>query len=268
MDFNDSIWQQIGKVRQHGPLVHSITNYVVMNNTANALLAAGASPLMAHAKSEIKEIVGIAGALVVNIGTLDESWATSMLWAASAASTNGSPWVLDPVGAGASTYRNQVLKDLLVFKPNIIRGNASEILALKAGIKSQESKGVDSVHQSSDALDAARKINKALGSVVCVSGGVDYVVDEKRTAALDNGDVMMASVTGLGCSASALCGAFAAVNSDAFLATTSAMALLGVCGELAAKESKGPGSLQLNLLDHLFTIDRDVFMDTLRLELH
>lgn len=264
MNIEEQIWEQVLKVRGMSPLVHSITNYVVMNNTANALLAAGASPLMAHARSELKEIVALAGALVINIGTLDENWVASMLRAAAEAQGR-KVWVLDPVGAGASSYRNQVLKDLLAFRPSVIRGNASEILALNAGIKSSGTKGVDSTHGVSEAQHAARILSETVGSVVCVSGKEDLIVWGEQTLVVDNGHEMMTRVTGLGCSASALCGAFAAVAPDKlFLATGAAMSLIGVCGQLAAARSAGPGSLQMKLLDTLYNIEKEEFLNTLK----
>lgn len=254
------IWQQILKVRENAPLVHNITNYVVMNNTANALLACGASPVMAHAYPEMDDMVAIAGALVVNIGTLDEYWVESMETAASQAVRLNKPWVLDPVGAGATPYRNQVIKQLMAHKPSIIRGNASEIISI-AGAQTGTTKGVDSVHGSSDAVNVSRQLNKTSGAVVCVSGATDFIISGSRTAALDNGHPMMSRVTGLGCTASALTGAFAAVNpSGLFLACVSAMALLGVAGEFAASKAQGPGTLQLYLLDELYGLKEEDFM--------
>ncbi|EHQ30296.1 hydroxyethylthiazole kinase [Mucilaginibacter paludis] len=260
----EQIWAQIIAVKQNSPLVHNITNYVVMNNTANALLAVGASPIMAHAHAELTEMVNIAGALVINIGTLDEYWVKSMLIAAEQANTLGKPWVLDPVGAGATTYRNEVLKQLLKLKPTVIRGNASEIMALAS--QSNSTKGVDSVHQSNDAVSAALRLNDEFGSVVCISGATDIIVNNDNTTRLSNGNSLMAKVTGLGCTATALTGAFLAVNpQDAFLATTAAMALLGVCGEIAADLSAGPGSLQVNLLDILYNLTEEEFFTTLKI---
>ena len=140
MNMEKTLWKYIQQVRAQSPLVHNISNFVVMNNTANALLSVGASPIMAHAKSEVVEMVTISDSLVINIGTLDEVWSESMLLAANTASHLGKPWVLDPVGAGATSYRDHILKELLREKPTVIRGNASEIIALNKSnlIKTKE----------------------------------------------------------------------------------------------------------------------------------
>ncbi|MDN3593748.1 hydroxyethylthiazole kinase [Zunongwangia endophytica] len=258
------LWQHIQHVKKSVPLIHNITNYVVMNNTANALLAAGASPIMSHAQSEVEDMVNICQALVVNIGTLDEYWSLSMIKAAKKANELGKPWILDPVGAGATPYRNDILTELLQLKPKIIRGNASEIMAL-AKASDLKTKGVDSTAASSEAIEAANALNTEYDSVVCISGETDIIIDGNKIMMLNNGDSLMAKVTGLGCSASAITAAFAAVVEDKFEATLAAMALLGVCGELAAKTSAGPGTLQLNILDKLYNITEEEFMSTLKI---
>lgn len=237
-------------LRASAPLVHNITNYVVMNFTANALLAIGASPVMAHAAEEVADMVSIAGALVVNIGTLSPEWVKGMKLAMRQAAALGKPIVLDPVGAGATPYRNQVLTELLeTAPPTIIRGNASEILALAgANIRT---KGVDSTADSSDSIGAARALSERYGSVVSVSGAVDVIVQGGRSGWISNGVPLMTRVTGMGCSASAIAGAFAAVCTDPFQAAVSAAAAMGVCGELAYRSAKLPGSFQIAFLDTL-----------------
>ncbi|MDR2235485.1 MAG: hydroxyethylthiazole kinase [Chryseobacterium sp.] len=259
------LWEQVQLVRQISPLVHSITNYVVMNNTANALLAAGASPIMAHAKSEIREMVNIAHSVVINIGTLDEYWSESMLMAAESAHSIGKPWILDPVGAGATSFRDQVLKQLLQYHPTVIRGNASEIIALSK-TNSTVTKGVDSTAQSNEAVHAGQILAEQYGATVCISGETDIILNGKQKIFIKNGHPMMTKVTGLGCSATALTGAFAGIQEDPLIAATAAMALLGISGELAAQESKGPGSLQVNLLDKLYTITQEEFLHHLKIE--
>lgn len=263
----ESLWKSITSVRKNSPLVHNITNYVVMNTTANALLAAGASPIMAHAHPELDEMVAICGATVINIGTLDEYWVQSMLKAAAKAQELGKPWVLDPVGAGATAYRNQTVAELLNYKPTVIRGNASEIMALaKAG--ASQTKGVDSIHQSTEALDAAKWLSQQFGSIVCVSGVIDVIVTEGKQILIHNGHELMQKVTGLGCTASALIGAFVAANEDKFIGTAAAMAMLGICGELAHDISNGPGTLQLHILDKLHSITEEEFYAHLKMESH
>lgn len=258
------LWKHILAVRQASPLVHNITNFVVMNNTANALLAVGASPIMAHAHSEVEEMVGICQSLVVNIGTLDEYFVASMLLAAKKANALQKHWLLDPVGAGATSYRDSVLSQLLDCKPTVVRGNASEILAL-AKANTTATKGVDSTAQSNEALEAARFINKRYGAVVCISGETDIVVSQDRTFYISNGDALMTKVTGLGCSASAVIGAFIATVEDTAEAVAAATALFSISGELAARHSKGPGTLQLNLLDALHAITEEEFTTALNI---
>lgn len=248
-----SIWQDVTQVRIQAPLIHNITNFVVMNNTANALLAIGASPAMVHAPEEVEEFVAISSALVVNIGTLDATFVEGMKRAMRQAKSLEKPIVFDPVGVGATSYRNQVSEDLLTLAtPDIIRGNASEIMAL-AGLNAQ-TKGVDSLYGSDVALAAAKRLSSVWGSVVVISGAIDYVVFGEQIASIANGHPLMAKVTGMGCTATALTGAFAAVNPDYFQAAVHAMAVMGIAGEMAAERNLAPGSLQVNFLDALYQL--------------
>ena len=267
-----SLWADREAVSAQSPLVHSITNLVVMNFNANALLALGAAPVMAHAEEEVRDMVGIAQALVLNIGTLEPDWIRAMKLALAAARERGIPVVLDPVGAGATPYRNAALAELLqAGAPTIVRGNASEIMSL-AGL-AVRTRGVDSAASSLEAVDAARGLARELGAVVCVSGADDHVVDASgRWATLSNGHPWMTRVTGVGCSASALVGAFAAVQPDAWRATLAAMAHLGVVGETAVERVQavgaGVGRLQTELLDGLQLLEAGTFIDRLRLQVH
>lgn len=254
METAGQIWETVRRVRESTPLVQNITNYVSMDIAANALLALGASPAMVHAEEEVEDFVGIASALVVNIGTLSPGWVRAMVAAADRAVALGKPWVLDPVGAGATPYRTAVARDLSRRSPTVIRGNASEILAL-AG-KSAATRGVDSVHESESALDVARNIASDLGCVVAVTGAVDYITDGSRVLSVANGHALMTKVTALGCTASALTGACLAVEGDPVRAAAHALAILGVCGERAAATSTGPASLRTHLIDGLYTLDR------------
>lgn len=245
------VWAAVQAIRQQGPVVHNITNFVVMNTTANALLALGASPVMAHAPEEMSDMVAIASALVLNIGTLNKPWVEAMFLAAECAAKRGIPIVLDPVGAGATPYRTQTVRELVAAtRPTVIRGNASEIMAL-CGDRAK-TKGVDSTEASRDALAAAQELHQSLGSVVCISGATDYIVGGPGTYRIANGHPMMTRVTGLGCTATALCGAFAAVTPDPALAAAQAMAVMGIAGEMAADKAEGPGTLQLHFLDALY----------------
>lgn len=251
-----SIWTDVVAIREQAPLIHNITNYVVMNTTANALLALGASPVMAHALPEVAQMVDIAGALVINIGTLSDAWITAMEVAAGKAKERSIPIILDPVGSGATDYRTRSARNLAErYRPAIIRGNGSEIISLcRAEVRT---KGVDSTDSSDTALDAARTLNRQLGSVVCITGATDYVVGGPELHVLANGHLMMTRVTGLGCTASALCGAFAAVNPHLDQAAAHAMAVMGIAGELAARKAAGPGSLQLAFIDSLYLITEE-----------
>lgn len=248
------LWKRLNAVREQAPLVHNITNFVVMNNTANALLALGASPAMIHATDEVEDFVTVSRALVVNIGTLYSEQVAACKLAAARAKAVGVPWVLDPVGAGATPYRRTVAAALARLGPKVIRGNGSEILTL-AQATSGSGRGVDSVDASEAALAAAQRLAVERQTVVAVTGAVDYVTDGVRVAEIHNGDPLMARVTGLGCSATAVIGAFLAVEPEGFAATLAALAVFGVAGEVAAGWAAGPGSLQVALLDALYTLD-------------
>jgi hydroxyethylthiazole kinase len=242
------------EIRARRPLVHNITNYVVMNSTANALLALGASPAMVHANEEVEEFIAISSALVINIGTLSPAWVTAMEKAARAATARGIPWVLDPVGAGATAYRTNTAATLAGLRPACIRGNASEIMVL-AGVTAEKTRGVDSTQSSIDALAAARQLAKTTGAVVAVTGPIDYITDGTEPVGLANGHPLMTRVTGLGCTATALVGAALAVEKDRLAAVAAGLSFLAIAGEIAAEKSPGPGSLQLHLLDALHQLD-------------
>ncbi|MFA0513895.1 hydroxyethylthiazole kinase [Vibrio breoganii] len=256
------IAQSLQTLRDSKPLVVNVTNYVVMNNTANALLAIGASPIMAHSAQEMAEMMRFAGCLVINIGTLDSVWIPRMLFAVEQANINGKTVILDPVGCGASTLRTEVSRQIAEQADKlIIRGNASEIIAL-AGEQAQ-SKGVDALDSSDSAVNAAKFCVEQYGANVVISGASDYVVTAEATYKLDNGHEMMPYVTGMGCSHTAITGAFAAVGEVTGLAAT---AILGVAGEIAAEKSAGPGSLQMNLLDTLYQLDVETVLARLKLQ--
>jgi hydroxyethylthiazole kinase len=247
-------------VREKSPLVHNITNYVVMNNTANALLAIGASPVMAHALEEVKDMVAIASALVINMGTLSEKWVEAMLIAGKTAHEKGIPVVFDPVGVGATPYRNKVAASIVsICKPSIIRGNASEIMSLSK--ENTTTKGVDSKASSNAALDAAKRLAQESGSVVVISGEEDFITDGETVYSVKNGSSLMPKVTGMGCTATAIVGAFAAINSNLLIAATHAMTVMGVAGEIAAQKAEGPGTMQLHFLDALYNLSAETLAE-------
>lgn len=243
----------LNSVRAKSPLVHNITNFVVMNNTANALLSLGASPVMAHALEEVEEMTNIAGALVINMGTLSPQWVEAMIKAGKKASELQIPLVFDPVGVGATTYRTQTAKQIIEeCRPTIIRGNASEIMALSNTQVS--TKGVDSTESAESALEAAKELAKLAQAIVVISGETDFITNGELTYSIKNGLALMPRVTGMGCTATAITGAFAAITKDQLYAAVASMAIMGICGEIAAKESKGPASLQQNFIDTLYLL--------------
>jgi hydroxyethylthiazole kinase len=231
----------LAAIRDRKPLVHQITNYVVMNETANATLALGALPVMAHAPEEVEEIVGLAGALVLNIGTLSRHWVEAMLAAGWAANARGVPVVLDPVGVGATAYRTDTARRILdEVDVAVLRGNEGEVATL-VGVAA--------------AAEVAREAARSLGVVAAVTGAVDHVSDGERVAAVANGDPMLATITGTGCMSSAVTGCFLAVAESPFDAAVEALVAFGVAGEDAARGAKGPGSFHVGLYDALAALD-------------
>lgn len=260
----ESLIRDLNLIRNQSPLIHNITNYVVMNNTANALLAIGASPVMAHSVDEVAEMANISSSLVINIGTLDALWVEAMLIAGKTALNKSTPIVFDPVGAGATSYRSKVCKQLIEeCKPSIIRGNASEIIALSD--TQAQTKGVDSTNASDSALDSAKALACSTKAIVVISGETDYITDGTTVETVKNGNPMMAKVTGMGCTATAVVAAFAAINKNILEAATHGMSVMGICGEVAAAHSKGNGSLQVNFLDTLFNINEEMVRKNIRL---
>jgi hydroxyethylthiazole kinase len=242
-------------IRERRPLVHQITNYVVMNETANATLALGALPVMAHAREEVEEMVGLAGALAINIGTLSPHWVEAMLLAGKAASERGIPVVLDPVGAGATRYRTETAKRILdEMDVAVLRGNAGEVATL-VGVEA-EVRGVESIDAGGDPAELAREAARTLGVVAAVTGPEDHVSDGERSLAVANGHALLGAVTGTGCMATALTACFLAVKpDDPVEAAAEALAALGVAAEDAAARADGPGTFHASLYDALAALD-------------
>jgi hydroxyethylthiazole kinase len=256
MKLAQKAFDNLKKVREKKPLIHNITNYVVMNYTANALLACGASPVMAHAAEEVEEMVSFAGALVLNIGTLTPGWVEVMLKAGKKANALKVPIVLDPVGSGATRLRTDSAKRLArELSLHVVRGNASEVLSLVE--KDARTKGVDSVHSVDEAQGAAIALATDLKTALAITGKVDLVTDGNRILKVHNGHELMGRVTGTGCTATALVGAFLAVDPDPVQAAATALAYFGLTGEKAAAQAGTPGSFQIALLDSLFSIDEE-----------
>ncbi len=241
------------QIRKNKPLIHNITNFVVMNYTANVLLAAGASPVMAHAENEVEEMVAFAGALVLNIGTLTDTWITAMLKAGRKATQLGTPIILDPVGSGATALRTHAAKQILAeTKVSVVRGNASEILSL-AGQESK-TKGVDAIHSVDDAAIVAGELARELNTTLAITGPIDLVTNGKRIVTISGGHSLMPFVTGTGCSATAIIGAFHAVDRDPVSAAATGLAFFGIAGEMAGAKASGPGTFMVHLLDTLYTL--------------
>ena len=243
------------ELREQKPLVHQITNYVVMNETANATLALGALPVMAHAREEVEEMVGLASALVLNIGTLSEQWIEAMLLAGRAASERGIPVVLDPVGAGATRYRTDTARRILEeVRVTVLRGNQGEIATL-VGVDA-EVRGVESMATGLEPGALAGVAAKQLRVVASVTGPIDHVSDGERVLNVANGHPLLAAVTGTGCISSALTGCFLAAKPEEPLeAAAEALAALGVAAEDAAADAAGPGTFHAGLYDALAALD-------------
>jgi hydroxyethylthiazole kinase len=242
----------LDRLRRKTPLVHNITNFVVMNYTANALLAVGASPAMVHAPEEAAEFAAISSALVVNIGTLDATFVAGMGRAVESANAKAIPWVLDPVGAGATDYRTDVAMRLAALRPAVIRGNAGEISAL-AGRRDAASRGVDSLSPSESAVVAGKALAERTGAVVAITGATDYVIGAGVTTEIAGGDPMSQRVTGTGCTATALVGACLAVAPPRDAAIT-ALALMKAAAERAVYTAQEPGSFAVALIDALYAL--------------
>jgi len=252
-------------VRKQKPLIHNITNFVVMNYTANALLAMGAAPVMAHAVDEVEEMVALAAALVLNIGTPTEDGVESMIKAGRKASDLEKPVVLDPVGAGATVLRSRSARRIIAkTRLAVIRGNASEILSLQNA--SSKTRGVDSLHSVAEAEQAARVLALSLHTTLAITGAEDLVTDGTRVARVSNGHPLMGRVTGTGCTASAAIGAFLAVEADPLWAAATALAYFGLAGEVAGRHAAAPGSFMIAMLDALYAITPQQLATECRIE--
>jgi hydroxyethylthiazole kinase len=253
-------------LREHKPLVHQITNYVVMNETANATLALGALPVMAHAIEEVEELASVAGALVLNIGTLSKHWIEAMLLAARAANSAGAPIVLDPVGAGATKLRTETAKRILGEREiAVVRGNAAELATL-AG-REAEIRGVESIGATDSGAELAKTAAAELGCVVAVTGPVDHVSDGERVVAVANGHELLGTVSGTGCMSTAITGCFLAVARERPLeAAAEALIAFGVAGEDAAQNARGPGTFHAGLYDALYNLDPETLDSRAKVE--
>lgn len=259
----DEVAEVMRRVRHRHPLVHCLTNHVVKGFTANVLLAIEAAPAMVEHPEEAAQFASIADALLVNLGTLDEAQMPAIRAAVQAAASSSRRWVLDPVAVGPLAVRTRFAIDLLETPPTVIRGNASEILAL-AG-ESGGGRGVDSASDSRAAVGAARALASRIGGTVLVTGAVDYVVGPSREVSISNGHPLLTRVTGVGCAMGAINAACLAVADDAFTASLATALWLAIAGELAAGTTQRPGSFQIALLDALDALDEPTLRERAKL---
>ncbi|MGG7074253.1 hydroxyethylthiazole kinase [Campylobacter sp. 9BO] len=263
-------------LRQKRPLVHCITNYVTVNDVANALLSVGASPVMADDESEVDEITAISNALLINIGTLNSRTISSMIKSAKKANELKIPIVFDPVGVGASTLRNETAFRLLEqVNFTLIRANASEIsfLANKTG----GARGVDANEHELEKdmlehINTAKILSKKYNCIVAVSGKTDIIVDEKQTKLCNNGSPMMANITGSGCMLGAVMAAFLGASDDKFEAALKAICTFGISGEMAAEKTMANhaanATFRTNFIDALSFVDDDILNKRARILKH
>ncbi|MCR1897456.1 hydroxyethylthiazole kinase [Irregularibacter muris] len=252
------------EIKGKNPLIHNITNYVTVNDCANAVLAIGASPIMADDAAEVEEIVSISSALVINIGTLNQHTIDSMIMAGKKANELNIPVVFDPVGAGASTLRNQTTQEILrQVKIDVIRGNLSEISFI-AGFKSS-TKGVDTsmVDEKNDAVGIAKLVCHRYSCVVGITGKVDIISDGIKVAKIANGHKLLSKVTGTGCMTSALVGSFCGVTKDYYTATAAGIAAMGIAGEIAFEKVgvMGTGSFHISVIDALSNMNSTLLLE-------
>lgn len=259
----DDVWTALEELRARRPLVHNITNYVAMSVSANILLALGASPAMVHAEDEVEEFVAASDALVINIGTLSRSWVAAMRKAAVRAAALDKPWVLDPVGCGATRYRRETALALVALAPDIIRGNAAEIMSL-AG-EAAAHRGVDSLSRADQVLAAATGLARRTGTVVAITGATDYACDGCGHVAVASGHALMPLSTALGCALSAVAAAFAAIRPPRE-AAVAALATFGAAGRAAAVRCRGPGHLPAEICDALHLMTKDTLVRHARID--
>lgn len=264
-------------VKAKTPLVHSITNYVTVNDCANIILASGGSPIMADDINEVCDITSICSSLVINMGTLNERTIKSMIAAGKKANELCHPVIFDPVGVGASALRNVTAAILLKeVKFSVIRGNISEIKFLASG--SSNTQGVDA--SAADAVTAdnidsviafAKALSKATGAVIAITGATDIVANGEKAYVINNGHQMMSKVTGTGCMLTAVIGSFCGANYDNILDTTAtAVVAMGLCGELAYKKlceiDGGTNTYRMLLIDYMSKMNKDIIKDGAKIE--
>lgn len=241
------------KIKREKPLIHHITNYVVMNDTANITLHLGALPVMAHAIEEVGEMVEASNALVINIGTLSSNWVESMISAGQKANDKGIPVILDAVGGGATSYRTDICNKLIEeLKISVLKGNAGEIgILTRAGGKVR---GVESSGEPANLKETVIEYAKENNLTVVVTGEKDIVTNGRETYLIGNGDKYLTTITGTGCMSTSAVAVFCAVEKDLAFASTSALVCFGLAAQLAAKKAKGPASFKTAFFDAVYNL--------------
>jgi hydroxyethylthiazole kinase len=253
----------LDRVRKTRPLVHHITNTVTINDCANITLHTGGTPVMAHALEEVEEMVGLASALVLNIGTLTSAQVEAMMLAGKKANQRGIPVVLDPVGAGATRFRTESARRILEeIRVSIIKGNAAEIATL-AG-EHAEVRGVDAGKVFADPVQAAQALAREFSATVVVTGKTDVITDGTRTAFVDNGHAMMGCITGTGCMGASVLGCFAPVADDPWIAAVAAVTSSTIAGEIGGEQAEGPGSFKWRFFDAMAQLTAEQIVERAR----
>jgi hydroxyethylthiazole kinase len=267
LEFSKKTVEILREIRKKHPLIHHITNFVVMNSTANVTLAIGASPVMAHAHEEMESMTAFAGALNLNIGTLTPYWLDAMFMAGKKAGEKGIPIILDPVGSGATPFRTEAVKRIIAELPvTVIRGNASEIMSLFAPEDEIKIRGVDSLETVDAVRDGAHRLAGTLKKIIAVTGEVDFVTNGEQAIEVHNGHPMFGLVTGTGCAATTAVSCFCSVEPDPLAAAAAALGYYGLAGEEAARISNGPGSFQTALYDALYNLSEDTMLERLKIK--
>ncbi len=262
----EAIKELFTQIKEAHPLVHHLTNTVTINDCANVTLAIGGSPVMATSIEEVADMARLAQALVINFGTIDDAMYEAMIIAGQAANQKGIPVVFDPVGVGATPFRNERAKDFLEkVKISIVRGNASEVFALIGG--NVQTRGVDAGEVSISGRELTIEAARKLDAITVISGKVDYVSNGTEVIGIDNGDLLLTRITGTGCTTASLIAAFAGVTEDWFTASVAGMSTMSVAGELAKKNlqpHEGIGTYRIKLLDQIFLMDGDKWEEGVR----
>lgn len=260
----EKIGNIIEEIREKQPLVYHITNTVTINDCANITLSMGGSPLMSFCEDELEEILSFTSALIINIGTMDKQMRKIVVKAGKIANKLGVPVILDPVGVGASKARKELIDDLLKnVKFAVIKGNLAEIKSM-AGLKNMANRGVDSIETLENSDEIAKELALKLGTVIAITGKEDIISDGKRVAIIKNGTPILGKVTGTGCMTASLIGCACGSNKDYMLGTTLGVSLMGIAGELSEKtlrENEGNGTLRVKILDNIYNINKERFLE-------